>query len=425
MGADSNKLLGTRTDLDSGSGDMPKVLRALFIIAVLAALFIPAMIAIRSFAVAQISSYFTDHLASLLGINLYLIRVVVTLAMVPFFYGLKLLFSYNSTKRKIGGGVMTAFVVVYNIGLYQATRDLSFTFQDGKILKWYAITPEGVKFYDRAGVEPNYGIVLKPVTPEVIRNLKVIEKGNFRTVDPAHVAWFNPITGDPQLWYYQYPDGTLEFYNKPGYHPFTNEPLQPVMKDIYFRWREHANTNIPSQTSQGAGLGSAGTPSRQATQAMHEDSGSQAGAIDPRKQIIIAASTRPDGEQRSSAPTTAKTMPESTTVEQFELRVSSCNLVGDVLTCRVLATNIGQDRHLSLHQSRFVDESGQEYRSTKVQVGSIDGSWGNDLVNAVPLSLTLEFEKVRSNTPRIALLDLALWTNRAFVAHLRNIPISR
>jgi hypothetical protein len=83
--------------------------------------------------------------------------------------------------------------------------------------------------------------------------------------------------------------------------------------------------------------------------------------------------------------------------QQFELKVSFCKLIGDVLTCRVLATNIGKDRHLSLHQSRFVDDTGQEFRSTNVQVGSIDGNWGNDLVNGVPMSLTLEFDKVPSH----------------------------
>ena len=314
--------------------------------------------------------------------------------MVPFLYGLKLVFSVNSTKRKIGSGLMTVFVVVYNIGLYQATRDVYFGFREGKVLKWYAITPEGVRFFDRAGVEPNYGISLKPVTPEVIRNLKVIEKGDFRTIDPARVAWFNPITGDPQLWYYQYPDRTIEFYNKPGYHPFMNEPLQPVTKEIYVQWRERAKTNMSSETTQAAAPDAAVIPSRPATQVMSRDSGGHTGAIVPRARslaldsstarIIVtsttdiaktkaieellsrsidgATSARAVAEQQQSS-RTAKPLTQSTTAEQFEFRVSSCRLVGDVLTCRVLLTNIGQDRHLSLHQSRFLDENSNESRA--------------------------------------------------------------
>ncbi len=234
---------------------MSKILRALFILAVLAALFIPVLIAMKYVAIAQIYSYFTDHLANLLGVNLYLIRAAVVLAIVPFFYALKLLFSVNSRKRRIGSGIITILIVLYNIGLYQATKDLSFGFQEGKILKWYAITPEGVRFFDRPGVDPVYGIPLKPVTPEVIRNLKTIEKGDFRTVDAAQTAWFNPITSDPQLWYYQGPDGDLEFYNKPGFHPFTNEPLKPVTKDVYFRWRERTKASATAKATGPAGSG--------------------------------------------------------------------------------------------------------------------------------------------------------------------------
>lgn len=256
---------------------MSKAVRVIFILAVLAALFVPAMIAMNYVAIAQIYSYSTDHLANLLGMNLYLIRAAVVLAMVPFFYALKLFFSLNSTKRKIGSGIMTAFVVLYNIGLYQATHDLYFTFQEGRILKWYAITPDGVKLFDRAGVDPNYGIPLKPVTPEVIRNLKMIEKGDFRTVDPSQAAWFNPISGDPTLWYYQSPEGGFEFYNKPGFHPFTNEPLRPVTKEIYFRWKERLKASpaaIP------------GTPEKSTTQAVRLDSGSPDVKVGRREQRL-------------------------------------------------------------------------------------------------------------------------------------------
>jgi hypothetical protein len=89
-------------------------------------------------------------------------------------------------------------------------------------------------------VERVYGVEFRPVTPEVARNLKLLEKGEFRPVDPANAAWFNPITGQAQLWYYQYPDGALEFYDKPGHHPFTNEPLKEVTKQLYLDWREKA-----------------------------------------------------------------------------------------------------------------------------------------------------------------------------------------
>lgn len=223
---------------------MSKVLRVLFILVVLTALFVPLMIALKYVAISQIYSYFVESLANLLGVSMYLIRALVILAMVPFLYAIKLMLSFSSQKRRIGGAILTAFLVVYNIGLYYATRDLSFGFQKGEILRWYAETPEGVKFFDRAGVDPVYGIPLKPVTPELMRKLK----GTSQAIDPAKAAWFSTVSGEAQLWYYQSPEGELEFYAKPGAHSFTGEQLLPVTKDIYFRWRER-NRIATSATS--------------------------------------------------------------------------------------------------------------------------------------------------------------------------------
>lgn len=235
---------------------MAKVLRVLFLLVVLALLFIPTLVAMKQVAIAQIYSSFTDHLASLIGSNMYLIRVVVVLAMVPFFYALKLYFSFDGKRRRIGSALMTAFVVFYNLGLYFSTKDQYFTFQEGKVTKWYAITPDGVKFHDRPGVEPVYGIPLKPVSPEVIRNLKTLERGDFRSVDPSQVTWFNPISGDAQLWFFLGPEGTFEFYNKPGYHPFTNAPLKPVTKDVYYQWKARTARTAEMTRTVESGIGS-------------------------------------------------------------------------------------------------------------------------------------------------------------------------
>ncbi len=103
--------------------------------------------------------------------------------------------------------------------------------------KWYALTPDGVKYYDGPGVDPRYRIPLQPITPELARKLKLLEKGGVKPIDPTQATFFNPITGEPQVWYYQYPDGTLEFYDKPGFHPVTGTPLQAVTQQIYFEWK--------------------------------------------------------------------------------------------------------------------------------------------------------------------------------------------
>jgi len=217
---------------------MNKWVKALVILIVLFFLFVPLIIATKYIAITQLYHHFVTTLSNLTGINQYLINAGVVLLMVPLYFGIRMFFSLNRQRRLIGISLLAVFLILYNIGLYQLTKDVQFSFSDGRTMKWYALTPEGVKFYDRSGVEPGYGIQLKPVTPEVIRHLKLIEKVEFNPVDPEKAIWFNPTTGDPQIWYYQSAGGIFEFFNKPGYHPLTGETLKPVNKQIHLEWLE-------------------------------------------------------------------------------------------------------------------------------------------------------------------------------------------
>ncbi len=217
---------------------MNKWLKVGAILIVLILLFIPTIIAMKYVAISQIYSHYVDSISNLTGLNKYLVKAGVALVLVPLLIGLKLFFSINRRRRYVGASILVTLLALYNLSLYHFTKDLYFAFSEGKVLKWYALTPEGVKFFDRAGIEPVYGIPLKPVTPEVIRNLKLLQKGDFRPIDPKNVQFFNPITGESQIWYYQYPDGSFEFYDKPGYHPITGDPLRPATKQIYLNgWK--------------------------------------------------------------------------------------------------------------------------------------------------------------------------------------------
>lgn len=229
---------------------MNKWVKVSVILIILMLLFIPTIVAVKYLTISQIYSHFVDSISNLTGLNKYLVKAGVALMLIPFLIGLKLFFSINKTRRYIGASILVTLLVLYNLSLYHFTKDSYFAFSEGKVLKWYALTPDGVKFFDRAGVEPVYGITLKPVTPEVIRNLKLLQKGDFRPVDPNDIPFFNPITGEPQVWYYQDPDGTYDFFDKPGYHPITGDPLKPVTKQIYFEWREKTKIKPVSGLSQ-------------------------------------------------------------------------------------------------------------------------------------------------------------------------------
>ncbi|MCS7042071.1 MAG: hypothetical protein NZR01_04710 [Bryobacteraceae bacterium] len=218
---------------------MSRFLRALLILLLLAALFLSTWYALKWITLAEIYSYLVDTLANVLGINLYLIKVAVLLLLIPLYFGLRWSFSLREEKRKrrIGWAILTVLVVSYNLCLYFATRRISFTAK-GEPVRYYAITPEGVKYSDRPGVERTYGVPFQPMTPEMAYKLWLLEKGRVLPVPPDDRPWFNPATGEALLWYYRFPDGTLEFYDRPGRHPFTNEPLREVTKEIFLEWRQ-------------------------------------------------------------------------------------------------------------------------------------------------------------------------------------------
>ncbi len=183
---------------------------------------------------------FVDTIANATGLNAYLVTAGALLVFVAFYRGVSLVLyhPFNSRKRWIGIGLLLLIALAYNLTLYAATKDASFGFQSGTASKYYAITPIGVRFFDRPGVDPNYGIRLQPVTPENIRNLELLRQGAFVPVDPMAARFFNPITGKAELWYTKDEAGEFTFFDKPGFDPKMGTELQPVTEAIYRAWKK-------------------------------------------------------------------------------------------------------------------------------------------------------------------------------------------
>ena len=230
---------------------MNKAVRIAVIVVVLALLAWPLFIVANWMTARSVYHHFVGSVSETLGWNRYLIHALVLACLVPFFYGVKLFFSpLSRARRSTGALLLTGMSIAYNLAFYFATRDLAFGFGHGQVLKYYARTDKGIVFYDRPGFDQATGQELKPVTRDVIRELTLLQEGPLTKVDPAGAAWFNPYTGKPQLWYYRFPDGELEFYNKPGMHPQTGDPLSPVTRELFLSWREghgaHAGQPSPS-----------------------------------------------------------------------------------------------------------------------------------------------------------------------------------
>jgi len=201
----------------------------------------------RRFEVIRLLFFYAlDEVVELNTLSKPLAFRVCILALVLLAWSLIVLFKSEVKYKSFAKLVVFGYFSVFFISMYFLTSNIGFRHVDKGPLKWYALTPEGPKYYDTPGIDPVYGIKLKPVTPEVVRQLKLVGKGDFKQVDPEKVSLFNPITGEPQVWYYQSGVNAYEFYDKPGYHPMSGEPLLPVTKEIYISWLRSRDVNKSS-----------------------------------------------------------------------------------------------------------------------------------------------------------------------------------
>ena len=78
------------------------------------------------------------------------------------------------------------------------------------------------------------------MTKEVVDRWKVQFKRRIpkRIDDPEKFGFFDPITGNARLWYRLAGNGLYEFYDAPGYHPQTGEPLQIITREILGAWQK-------------------------------------------------------------------------------------------------------------------------------------------------------------------------------------------
>jgi len=147
--------------------------------------------------------------------------------------------------------------------------------------------------------------------------------------------------------------------------------------------------------------------------------------------------------QSSSTPTGPA--PESTTTkvmaQGFIFEVKNCQLIGTSLRCSLTVTNTAEiDRDLRVYWrrdlwgpgvTRFFDETGNEYRTTSLQLGNRMNSRsysfvGYTMVQGIPTKLIIFFDNIRKKPNKISLLEIYCESRRSrFKVQLRNIPVAR
>jgi len=191
--------------------------------------------------------YVVWNIVRVSGMSHWLAKGIVILLMIPFLWAVSELckikfrikiFGKTLVKsyRKLAGLIIIVYISLFFLSMYFLSRDSYFAHDSGKALKWYAETPEGIRFFDNNGYDPVYRTKLKRVTPEIIekykrQQMKMYPK-RITVTSLEEIDFFDSISGKPKIWYYRDTDGSLEFFDGPGFHPTYKATLKPVTPDI-------------------------------------------------------------------------------------------------------------------------------------------------------------------------------------------------
>jgi hypothetical protein len=205
--------------------------------------------------------YVVQTLASRSGLSPFLVRGLIILLTIPFFWAVGKYTHGLFWLRGVGpslrlyrnpyGLIIVTYAGLFFIAMYFASRN-------AYAYKWCADTPEGVRTFDAAGVDPIYGVPLKPCAFEQIVSLRQKQKGftgaqRIQIGNLREFEFFDSITGKPRVWFYKVPNGGYEFYDRPGKHPRTGEDLRPVDREIVqelVRLQEVANAQQSAKELQ-------------------------------------------------------------------------------------------------------------------------------------------------------------------------------
>lgn len=118
-----------------------------------------------------------------------------------------------------------------------------FSALSGEPIVWYAKTNSGeIELFDLMGYHPQTGQELAAVDPQIAAQWqtqtdKAIKRVPVR-IDPETGGFFDPISGAPKVWYWKSDASEYEFYDGPGFHPRTGEPLQVVTRSVIAEWKK-------------------------------------------------------------------------------------------------------------------------------------------------------------------------------------------
>lgn len=124
------------------------------------------------------------------------------------------------------------FVVFGITPLLHAVFDSNFNQASGTAQKWFVWRPDNsVELFDNGGFDPKTGFEKRLLTPQVAQIVERLNRGSYPKLisgDPRKLTYFDPASGNPQIWFHQEKDGSISLFDADGFYSQTGELLKPI-----------------------------------------------------------------------------------------------------------------------------------------------------------------------------------------------------
>lgn len=224
---------------------MPKIplKGAVRVVVIIASVLLILLIASLLFAgqfVASTINYVVAILATRSGISVFLVRAIVIIGTIPFFWAvaqftrsifglLGLGWNPLALYKNKYGMIIVAYIGVFYGALYWASAHSYF-------YKYCAETPEGISLSDSPGRDPVYGREFKPCTEAQTEEMRhkdgdLAAPKEIRIANAANYEWFD-VAGRARVWYAVESDGSYRYFDHSGVDPSSGHTLQPVNEAV-------------------------------------------------------------------------------------------------------------------------------------------------------------------------------------------------
>ena len=215
-----------------------KYSKVIILIVLLVFISIPIIEMMYLLGIKESFDYLSGKIISITGVNQYFAKAIVMALMIPLLWSFKWTFSISSQRRKTGYTIVACYTFLFFISMFFLTREQKFDFSTGQAMKYYAATPEGIRYFDAPGFDPKYGIPLKAVDATVAKKEALQNRPPQKLDEPRQ--FFDFVTREPLVWYYQGADGTFEFFDQPGFHPKYAQELKAITPEIVEKYEKQA-----------------------------------------------------------------------------------------------------------------------------------------------------------------------------------------